>query len=175
MKVLIFLMALLSFQMFSQTTVTKYRINFKEIKKNLEKVKTQFTAVEDHSDSYKPISQTTISNFYVFLELGERIEGITFKESSKRDEEKTLEDLALTIDQIKLTPYQTEQAIKGLENLLEIFKEIDVIHLEDEMAIKLIDNDLSTEEKNSYERLRFKRLKNVLRASGGVSSGGGGA
>lgn len=171
MRVLIILLVLASSMLFAQDdnkpTVTKYRINFSQIEENLEAVSEKL----DEGEALIP--KQTYLNFHVLLELGNQMEKILRHDGSELTEQE-LEDFKLLVQEIKNQSPQSQDVIVLLELLLEKYREMDIVFLPENTAIKFVDGSSTRSERKPFKKINFKVLKNILRAKGGVSSGGGG-
>ena len=170
MRVLVILAVLISFTLFAQDekpSVTKYRINFSQIEQNLEAVSQKL----DEGESLIP--KQTYMNFHVLLELGNQMVKILRHDGSELTPEE-LQDFKDLVQEIKNQSPQSPDVLVLLQLLLQEYQEMDIVFLPENTAIKFVDGSSTRSERKPFKKINFRVLKTILRAKGGVSSGGGG-
>ena len=156
-----------------QTPINKYRINFSEIEKNIENISQKLEVAQKTGDASFDVSQSTVDNFKVLLDLGFRMKRIVRHDSSEYTDAELKDFQSLLID-IEVGEELTSEMLDNLSSLLDIFQEMDIVYLNNKAAIKFIDRDDSRKDKKPYTNIRrIEELKPIIRAKGGVSSGGG--
>lgn len=174
MKILLLalIMILGTSSLFAQTPIIKYQVDFEILEETLVKIGEQIGEGEQTE-----IESEDLDNFYMILELANKIKKVTFKDGLIVDDY-CFEDLAIGITS-DLTTITTEQ-LESLRKIIIIYEQIDIIELKNGNIIKIVSDEdsLSRKDKRKLNEQfapikSYKEFKKVIRAEGGVSSGGG--